>query len=167
MASTESQQDTKFKGHVSASIRDSIDKATGVLSQLHRVQSYLDVLRSLSPARGGGAAAEGTKSALELIRGIRTDVAALLQTVYLTEISLLSMQEVGGAGAGLASLMPLFGESPNSSGLSAINSSTVVVEGDGDGGVGEEGAGPVMVDLADGINFASADETVPPPAKKP
>ena len=154
MASGEGQQDTKFKGQVSASIRDSIDKATGVLSQLHRIQSYLDVLRSISPGRAGD---DGIKSALEQIRTIRTDTAALLQTVYLTEISLLSMLEVGGGGAGLSALVPFFGES-------AINSSAVSGEGEGAPSVGA-GAERVVVEIGDDMNFAT-EEPLPPPTKK-
>lgn len=160
----EGQQDTKFKGQVSASIRDSIDKATGVLSQLHRIQSYLDVLRSISPGRAGDDG--GVKSALEQIRSIRTDTAALLQTVYLTEISLLSMLEVGGGGAGLSALMPLFGDS------AAIGSGggggAVAGEGEAGGGVssvGAAGAERVVVEIGDDMNFTT-EEPLPPPTKK-
>ena len=99
MASGESQEPgllhERLREQVSLSIRESLEKATSVLSNLHRVQSYFDVIRNMSPSRGTGGGAhttEGIKNALEQIRTIRADAATLLQTVYLTEIGLQSLQ---------------------------------------------------------------------------
>lgn len=123
MASGETQEPgllhERLREQVSLSIRESLEKATTVLSNLHRVQSYFDVIiRNIAPSRGaatGGGAhhtPEGIKNALEQIRTIRADAATLLQTVYLTEIGLQSLQDFdkqGGSG-GLSSLMPILGE---------------------------------------------------------
>ncbi len=78
----------RLKDQVSASIQDSLIKATSVLSNLHRVQSYLDVLANLPVARAGDI----IKSAVEQVRGMKDDTTSLLQTVYLTEIGLGSLQ---------------------------------------------------------------------------
>lgn len=78
----------RLKEQVSASIQDALSKATSVLSNLHRVQSYLDVLQSLPVSRAGDV----IKSAVEQVKGMRADTATLLQTVYLTEIGLSSLQ---------------------------------------------------------------------------
>ena len=81
----------KLRDQISVSIKDSLSKATAVLSSLHRVHSYLEVLKSVPSLTGCG---EGVKGALEQVRAIRTDAAALLQTVYLTEIGLQSLEQV-------------------------------------------------------------------------
>lgn len=78
----------RLKEQVSASIQDALSKATSVLSNLHRVQSYLDVLASLPVSRAGDV----IKNAVEQVKGMRADAATLLQTVYLTEIGLQSLQ---------------------------------------------------------------------------
>ena len=131
MASQEPQEQKilqdKLKEQISVSIAESLDKATSVLSSLHRVQSYLDVLKSLPSFRSG------LKSALDQVRSIRTDAATLLQTIYLTEIGLQSLQDVdnkqGTAATNTASaatatpvaLFPILGDSINSTRL-PINS---------------------------------------------
>ena len=99
MASGDSQEPgllhERLREQVTLSIRESLEKATSVLSNLHRVQSYFDVIRNISPSRGAGGGThttEGIKNALEQIRTIRSDAATLLQTVYLTEIGLQSLQ---------------------------------------------------------------------------
>lgn len=78
----------RLKDQVSASIQDALLKATSVLSNLHRVQSYLDVLANLPVSRAGDI----IKSAVEQVRGMKDDTTSLLQTVYLTEIGLGSLQ---------------------------------------------------------------------------
>ena len=81
----------KLRDQVTLSIRGALTKATGLLSSLHRVHSYLDLLQSVSSLSGCG---EGVKGVLEQVRTIRTDTAALLQTIYITEIGLESLEQV-------------------------------------------------------------------------
>ncbi len=117
----------KLKDQVAVSIKESLEKATTVLSGLHRLQSYLDVFKSMAPSRGiagGQHGSEGLRSALEQIRSVRNDTATLLQTVYLTEIGLQSLLESRGGGGGssggneLTSIMPILGDPmPGGSGL--------------------------------------------------
>lgn len=123
----------KLKDQITISIKDSLDKATTVLSSLHRVHSYLDVLKSM-PSFRTGTGSEGLKGALEQVRSIRTDAAALLQTIYLTEIGLQSLQDVDKQALSVCTTssevtilpvtVPILGESINNSTLSesAINS---------------------------------------------
>lgn len=87
----------KLKDQVAVSIKESLTKATTILSSLHRVHSYLDILKTMPSFHSGvgeGGEGEGIKSALEQVRSIRTDTAALLQTIYLTEIGLQSLVHV-------------------------------------------------------------------------
>lgn len=123
----------KLKDQITISIKDSLDKATTVLSNLHRVHSYLDVLKTM-PSFRTGTGSEGLKGALEQVRSIRTDAAALLQTIYLTEIGLQSLQDVDKHTSSVCTTtsevtilpvtVPILGESMNNSALSesAINS---------------------------------------------
>ena len=122
----------KLKDQIAVSIKESLHKATTVLSSLHRVHSYLDILKSISLIHsdgGGGGGGEGIKSALDQVRAIRTDAAALLQTIYLTEIGLQSLQDVDKPASGTQSevtIVPILGNSINNSSLPdnpvAINS---------------------------------------------
>lgn len=120
----------KLKDQVAISIKDSLGKATTVLSGLHRLQSYLEVFKSMTPPRsvaGGQHGFEGIRNALEQIRSVRNDTATLLQTVYLTEIGLQSLQECRGGSSGggdLTSVLPILGDPmPGDSGLSEITGS--------------------------------------------
>lgn len=112
MASSDAQEPAllheKLKEQVTVSIKESLDKAMTVLSSLHRVQSYLEVTRSL-PARSAQSC-EGVKSALGQVQVIRNDAATLLQTIYLTEIGLQSLQEFdkqGSSSGGAVAIMPI------------------------------------------------------------
>ncbi len=78
----------RLKDQVSASIQDALEKATSVLSNLHRIKSYMEVLANLPVSRAG----EVIKCAVEQVQGMKADTATLLQTVYLTEIGLGSLQ---------------------------------------------------------------------------
>ena len=104
----------KLKDQIAISIKESLDKATIVLSNLHRVHSYLDVLKSM-PSFRSGSGGEGLKNALDQVRSIRTDAAALLQTIYLTEIGLQSLQDVDKqvvcTPTNDVSLLPILGDS--------------------------------------------------------
>jgi hypothetical protein len=119
----------KLKDQISISIKESLDKATSVLSSLHRVHSYLDVLKTMSSFQSGNGG-EGLKGALEQVRSIRTDAAALLQTIYLTEIGLQSLHHVDkqvpniGTTPSQVTLLPVLDEAINSSSPAqlAINS---------------------------------------------
>lgn len=141
MAQQDSQEQgilhDRLKDQITISIKESLDKATMVLSSLHRVHSYLDVLKSM-PSFRSGSGSEGLKGALEQVRSIRTDAAALLQTIYLTEIGLQSLQDVDKQAPSVCAttsevtILPILGDSINSSSLSepAINSNQdEVVEG--------------------------------------
>ena len=89
-SNSESQEplQERLKDQVSVSIKEALDKANTVLTNLHRVQSYLDVIRILSTHRSGDV----IKNALEQIHAARNDTATLLQHIYLTEIGLQSLQ---------------------------------------------------------------------------
>ena len=78
----------RLKDQVSVSIKEALDRANTVLTNLHRVQSYLDVIRILSTHRSSDV----IKNALEQIHAARNDTATLLQHIYLTEIGLQSLQ---------------------------------------------------------------------------
>ena len=90
MSTSESQEplQERLKDQVSVSIKEALDKANTVLTNLHRVQSYLDVIRILSTHRSSDV----IKNALEQIHAARNDTATLLQHIYLTEIGLQSLQ---------------------------------------------------------------------------
>ena len=173
MASSEAHEsgllNEKLKDQVAVSIKDSLNKATSILSNLHRVQSYLDVVKTMPTSRAGGHSSEGIKNALEQIRTVRTDTATLLQTIYLTEIGLQSLQDFDKQGqgssssGGLSSLMPILSEVMNTTGLS-------ITGGQGGAQRGEED----MVDLPpEEMQFVAAAtntdstlaEGMPPPKK--
>ena len=113
----------RLKDQIGISIKESLDKATSVLSSLHRVHSYLDVLKTMPPFRVG-TGRDGLKNALEQVQTIRLDAATLLQTIYLTEIGLQSLQEFDKQGSSSVTVVPMLGESINSSTMEspAINS---------------------------------------------
>lgn len=158
----------KLKDQITISIKDSLDKATTVLSSLHRVHSYLDVLKTM-PSFRTGTGSEGLKGALEQVRSIRTDAAALLQTIYLTEIGLQSLQDVDKHTPSVCTTtsevtilpvtVPILGESMNNSTLSqsAINSN-------GDEVV--KGRAVVEVTRQQDGNETEVAEDMLPPAKK-
>ena len=174
----------KLREQITISITESLSKATAVLSSLHRVHSYLDVLKSL-PSLGSD---EGVKGALDQVKAIRTDTAALLQTIYLTEIGLQSMVD-----------KPL--PSPTSSSPVAVTTKKVTVvpaisdviddplsgdiddENDDGGAINSnsddviEGGESVLVDIDEGCAdivappvhpppLQPATEDTPPPAKR-
>ena len=94
MASNE----TTESGLLQDKLEEALEKATRVLSNLHRVQSYLEIIKTVSP-QSGAPSNDVVKNALEQMRIIRTDTAALLQTVYLTEIGLQSLQDFSKQGS--------------------------------------------------------------------
>ena len=105
----------KLRDQISVSIKESLSKATAVLSSLHRVHSYLDVLKSVSSLHVSRSE-EGVKEALVQVRAIRTDTAALLQTIYLTEIGLQSLEQVDKPSASSAhevTVVPIISNPPD------------------------------------------------------
>ena len=131
MASSEGNEPVllqdKLKDQVSLSIKESLEKATAILSNLYRVHSYLEVLKELNLSHSGTApGSEGVKNALEQIQGIRNDTATLLQSIYLTEIGLQSLQDVhikpSATGSSLTSAVPLLTDPLNISPLSGRQS---------------------------------------------
>ncbi len=156
----------KLKDQVAVSIKDSLEKATTVLSSLHHLQSYLEVFKSMTPVRGitgGQHGSEGLRNALEQIRTVRNDTATLLQTVYLTEIGLQSLQETRGGSSGgndLSSIMPILGHPiPGGSGLTGIA---------GGGGEGVDVMALRLEGSGEDIDFQSSGHASDgmPPAKK-
>ena len=183
-SSTDAQEPVqeRLKDQVSVSIKEALDRANTVLTNLHRVQSYLDVIRILSTPRSGDV----IKNALEQIHAARNDTATLLQHIYLTEIGLQSLQDFGnggglmgmssGANGGtatsssssgatapsantLSSLMPILGATINSSGVA---SAVTVIDGVHESMIDELGTQEL-----DFTSSSAADETEEqPPAKK-
>ena len=156
----------KLKDQISISIKESLDKATSVLSNLHRVHSYLDVLKTM-PSFQSDSGGEGLKGALEQVRSIRTDAAALLQTIYLTEIGLQSLHQVDkpassvGTTPSQVTLLPVLADSINNSSPSqlAMNSN--------DGEVVKGRAVVELTTLPEATDSMSeAAEEGMPPAKK-
>lgn len=151
MASNESAE----SGLLQDKLQEALDKATRVLSNLHRVQSYLEIIKTVSP-NTRAPSDEVVKNALEQMRIIRTDTAGLLQTVYLTEIGLQSLQDFSkqGAGGDLSTLMPVV---MNSSGVTP----PVTINGN-------QGEDDVMVGLSEEeLNYTPpTTDGMPPPLKK-
>lgn len=166
----------RLKDQVSVSIKEALDRANAVLTNLHRVQSYLDVIRILSTARSGDV----VKNALEQIHAARNDTATLLQHIYLTEIGLQSLQGFGNgaglmgvsAGSGVAtttstsspastfsSLMPILGASINSTGVSVASAVIDEVNESIMEGLGSQ-------DLQDLTQSAADENEGQPPVKK-
>lgn len=154
MASNE----TTESGLLQDKLEEALEKATRVLSNLHRVQSYLEIIKTVSP-QSGAPSNDVVKNALDQMRIIRTDTAALLQTVYLTEIGLQSLQDYSkqGANGSLSNLMPVVMSNPDMASSVAMN-----------GNQEEDG---IMVNLSEGgMSFStsvnppssSADEMAPP-----
>ena len=176
MTSTSEAQEPlqeRLKDQVSVSIKEALDRANTVLTNLHRVQSYLDVIRILSTPRSGDV----IKNALEQIHAARNDTATLLQHIYLTEIGLQSLQDFGN-GAGLigvssggtttsstsssantlSSLMPILDATINSAGVGVASA---VIDGVHESII--EGLGSQELDFASSV----ADENEgQPPMKK-
>ena len=147
----------RLKEQVAVSIRDALGKATNVLSNLHRVQSYLDIICSLPPTRSNDI----VKNAVEQVKTARNDAASLLQTVYLTEIGLQSLQDFdkqGSGGMSVSSFMPILGDSINSTVITSsapINNSS-------------EKAGDSILSLAGNevMTFSTSDNDGEPSPKK-
>lgn len=92
----------KLREQVATSVREALDKSTAILSNLHRLSGYLDVMSTMmsSPDR--------LKNALDQIQTVRSDCASLLQTIYLGEIGLQSLQDVGKTT--MSNMMPMFSD---------------------------------------------------------
>lgn len=108
----------KLRDQVASSVRDALQKSTTILSNLHRLSSYLDVMNTL-PSSG-----ERLKNALDQVQSVRSDCASLLQTIYLGEIGLQSLQDVGKSS--LQSLLPMISEALNPTPMNAspVNTSS-------------------------------------------
>lgn len=91
----------KLQVQVASSMREALDKSTSILSNLHRLSSYLDVMSSML------SAPERLKNALHQIQTIRSDSASLLQTIYLGEIGLQSLQTASMT----AGILPILSDS--------------------------------------------------------
>ena len=151
MASNESTE----SGLLHDKLKEALEKATRVLSNLHRVHSYLEIIKTVSPSTRAPSN-EVVKNALEQMRIIRTDTAGLLQTVYLTEIGLQSLQDFNkqGTSGDLSTLMPVV--------LSATGVAPPVTIN------GNQGEADVMVGLTEEeLNYTPpATDGMPPPLKK-
>jgi uncharacterized Zn-finger protein len=96
----------KLQEQVTTSVRDALEKSTSILSNLHRLSSYLDVMNAMlsHPDR--------LKNSLDQIQSIRSDCASLLQTIYLGELGLQSLQDITKTTSVMSTMMePLFSDS--------------------------------------------------------
>ena len=135
MATSESSDmslQEKLQGQVAASVREALDKSTTILSNLHRLSSYLDVMSTML------SSADRVKNAHEQIQTIRADCASLLQTMYLGEIGLQSLLDMIKT-TGLSGLMPTIFTDSLTSGTITASSSNVHTDGifDDDGVLGK------------------------------
>ncbi len=55
----------RLKEQVSVSVKEALERTTIILSNLHRVHSYLDILRSMATPSGG--CGQGIKSAMNQV----------------------------------------------------------------------------------------------------
>lgn len=94
----------KLQEQVASSVREALDKSTSILSNLHRLSSYLDVMSSML------SAPDRLKSALDQIQAVRSDCASLLQTIYLGEIGIQSLQDIGKATSMAAGMLPMLSD---------------------------------------------------------
>ena len=111
----------KLQKQVSSSVREALEKSTTILSNLHRLSSFLDVMSSMV------SSSDRIRNSHEQIQNIRADCAALLQTIYLGEIGLQSLQDTGKAGA-LSGMMPIFTDTLTSGIITSSNSITDTIQ---------------------------------------
>lgn len=108
----------KLQEQVTASVREALDKSTSILSNLHRLSSYLDVMSSMltTPDR--------LKNALDQVQNVRSDCASLLQAIYLGEIGLQSLQDIGKGTGVSGGVVPIFSDGglANNSSITASSS---------------------------------------------
>ena len=113
----------KLRDQIGTSVKEALDKSTTILSNLHRLSSYLEVMNTVV------ASPEHFKSALDQIQTVRSDSASLLQTIYLGEIAIQSLQDVGKTP--LPGMLPMFSETLTST-INTSNSMTISTSNDGD-----------------------------------
>lgn len=113
----------KLRDQIATSVKEALDKSTTILSNLHRLSSYLEVMNTVA------ASTEHFKSALDQIQNVRSDSASLLQTIYLGEIAIQSLQDVGKTS--LSGMLPLFSETLTST-IATSNSMTISTSNDED-----------------------------------
>lgn len=65
MATQQEPVQERLKEQVGVSVKEALEKTTGILSNLHRVQSYLYVVNTVSSAPG----TQGLRNALQQVRG--------------------------------------------------------------------------------------------------
>lgn len=147
----------RLKEQVTVSIQEALHKATSVLSGLHRVHSYLDIIfsESLPPSRTN----EIVKNAVDQANTARNDAASLLQTVYLTEIGLQSIQDSGKhrTTSSVSSFTSILGDSLNNSSIIPSAPITGSLEKAADTVLGLEGGD---------LNFSTSGNDVEPSTKK-
>lgn len=101
---TDNSSDTslqeKLQGQVASSVKEALDKSTSILSNLHHLSTYLDVISKMA------GSADRVKDAHDQIQSIRADCASLLQTMYLGEIGLQSLLDMLKTNGGIGGLMP-------------------------------------------------------------
>ena len=59
----------RLKEQVAVSVKDALERTTAILSNLHRVQSYLDILQTMSTSPSGGAQG-GLKNAMLQVNSV-------------------------------------------------------------------------------------------------
>ena len=73
----------RLKEQVSASVREALERTTSILSNIHRVQSYLDILRTITtptPTPSGGGGGGGSND-----QGLRNAMMQVLWGDYVCE----------------------------------------------------------------------------------
>ena len=99
--STEMSLQEKLQGQVASSVKEALEKSTTILSNLHHLSTYLDVISKMT------SSPDRVKNAHEQIQNIRADCASLLQTMYLGEIGLQSLQDMlKTSSGGFSGLIP-------------------------------------------------------------
>ncbi len=80
--------ESRLKEQLSLSLSQAVNKASRVLGDLHKVKGFVSALDSLS----GESGLDIVRDAESTVKNIREETASLLQSVYLTEIALSSVQ---------------------------------------------------------------------------
>ncbi len=121
MATNDSSENTlqeKLQGQVATSVKEALEKSTTILSNLHHLSTYLDVISNMA------SSTDRVKNAHEQIQNIRADCASLLQTMYLGEIGLQSLQDMLKSSGGLSGLIPrIFSDQLSSTSVTTPSSS--------------------------------------------
>lgn len=99
-ASSDSSLQEKLQGQVASSVKEALEKSTTILSNLHHLSTYLEVISKIA------GSVDRVKDAHDQIQSIRADCASLLQIMYLGEIGLQSLLDMLKTNGGIGGLIP-------------------------------------------------------------